>query len=117
MGLDTIISWSTPVLMLLYPLAISLVILGILSPLYKNDPVVYKITTALTLIPALFDTINTLPEVLRSTPLIQAILSYAERYLPMFHLGFSWLTFSLAGLIIGLIIHFVKQFNYSAVKD
>jgi LIVCS family branched-chain amino acid:cation transporter len=42
MGLDTIISWSTPVLMLLYPLAISLVILGILSPLYKNDPVVYK---------------------------------------------------------------------------
>lgn len=117
MGLDTIISWSTPVLMLLYPLAISLVILGILSPLYKNDPVVYKITTALTLIPALFDMINTLPEVLRSTPLIQAILSYAERYLLMFHLGFSWLTFSLAGLIIGLIIHFVKQFNYSAVED
>lgn len=117
MGLDTIISWSTPVLMLLYPLAISLVILGILSPLYKNDPVVYKITTALTLIPALFDMINTLPEVLRSTPLIQANLSYAERHLPMFHLGFIWLTFSLAGLIIGLIIHFVKQFNYSAVKD
>lgn len=117
MGLDMIISWSTPVLMLLYPLAISLVILGILSPLFKNDPVVHKITTALALIPALFDMINALPDALRSTSIIQTILSYAERYLPMFNLGFSWLTFSLAGLIIGLTIHFARGTSYATIED
>ena len=117
MGLDMIISWSTPVLMLLYPLAISLVILGILSPIFKNDPVVYKITTALTLIPALFDMINALPDVLRSTSIIQNILSYAQRYLPMFDLGFSWVTFSLGGLFIGIIIHFAKRASFTAVED
>ena len=117
MGLDTIISWSTPVLMLLYPLAISLVILGILSPLFKNDPIVYKITTALTLIPALFDMINALPDPLHSMPVIQNILSYAQHYLPMFDIGFSWLCFSLGGLIIGLIIHFIKRASYSTVTD
>lgn len=112
-----IISWSTPVLMLLYPLAISLVILGILSPLFKNDPVVHKITNALTLIPALFDMINAFPDALRSTSIIQTILSYAERYLPMFNLGFSWLTFSLAGLIIGLTIHFARGTSYATIED
>ena len=103
MGLDMIISWSTPVLMLLYPLAISLV--------------VYKITTALTLIPALFDMINALPDVLHSTSIIQNILSYAQRYLPMFDLGFSWVTFSLGGLFIGIIIHFAKRASFTAVED
>ena len=117
MGLDMIISWSTPVLMLLYPLAISLVILGILSPLFKNDSVVHKITNALALIPALFDMINALPDALRSTSIIQTILSYAERYLPMFNLGFSWLTFSLAGLIIGLTIHFARGTSYATIED
>lgn len=117
MGLDMIISWSTPVLMLLYPLAISLVILGILSPLFKNDPVVHKITNALALIPALFDMINALPDALRSTSIIQTILSYAERYLPMFNLGFSWLTFSLAGLIIGLTIHFARGTSYATIEN
>ena len=87
------------------------------SPLFKNDPVVHKITTALALIPALFDMINALPDALRSTSIIQTILSYAERYLPMFNLGFSWLTFSLAGLIIGLTIHFARGTSYATIED
>ncbi|KRL89822.1 hypothetical protein FC46_GL000554 [Lactobacillus kalixensis DSM 16043] len=109
LGLDQIIAWSTPVLMLLYPLAISLVILGILSPLFKNDPIVYKVTTALTLIPALFDMINSTPDMLKNTQFMQAIVSFAEKYIPLFNLGFGWLMFSILGLVIGLIIHFVRS--------
>ena len=95
--------------MLLYPLAISLVILGILSPLFKNDPIVYKVTTALTLIPALFDMINSTPDMLKNTQFMQAIVSFAEKYIPLFNLGFGWLMFSILGLVIGLIIHFVRS--------
>lgn len=36
-GLDTIISWSTPVLMFLYPLAIALILCGLSSKLFKNE--------------------------------------------------------------------------------
>ena len=39
MGLDSIISWAKLVLILLYPLAITLVILGTISPLFKNDAI------------------------------------------------------------------------------
>lgn len=113
LGLDQIISWSTPVLMLLYPLAISLVILGILSPLFKNDPIVYKVTTALTLIPAIFDMINALPAVIRDTQIIQTFIKFAEKYIPLFHLGFGWIVFSILGLIIGLAIHFLRSNSYA----
>lgn len=117
LGLDMIISWSKPVLMLLYPLAISLVILGIISPLFKNDPIVYRVTTALTLIPAIFDMINALPDGLRSTAFVQEILTYAQRYLPMFDIGFSWVSFSLVGLIVGLGIHFLRRQNSAVVEE
>lgn len=117
LGLDMIISWSKPVLMLLYPLAISLVVLGIISPLFKNDPIIYRVTTALTLIPAIFDMINALPDGLRSTAFVQEILTYAQRYLPMFDIGFSWVSFSLVGLIVGLGIHFLRRQNSAVVEE
>ena len=50
LGLDQIIAWSTPMLMFLYPLAIALIILAIFSPFFKNDPMIYRITTAFALI-------------------------------------------------------------------
>lgn len=32
LGLDRIVAWSTPVLMFIYPVAISVILLGLLSP-------------------------------------------------------------------------------------
>lgn len=109
LGLDQIIAWSKPILMFLYPIAISLIILGILSPLFKRDAIVYKTTCYLTVIPAIFDLFNAMPPVLRDTSWAQAIIKFAQAYLPMYDLGFSWISFSAVGLIIGLIIHFVKK--------
>lgn len=116
-GLDKIISWSTPILMLLYPLAITLIIMSILSPLFKSDPIVYQITTALTLIPAIFDMINALPEPLHSLQFIQTLISFAQHYLPLFNLGFGWLTFGILGFIIGLIAHLIRSKNYAPIED
>ena len=40
-GLTNIIAYSLPVLMFLYPLAITLILLALLSPLFKDRQVVY----------------------------------------------------------------------------
>lgn len=111
LGLDKIIIWSTPVLMFLYPIAISLILLGILSPIFKNDKIVYKVTCYLTLIPAIFDLLNALPPVLRNTEFVQVLIKFAEKFFPLFSIGFSWTLFSLTGLVIGLLIHFLKRNN------
>lgn len=108
LGLNQIIAWSTPILMFLYPLAITLIILGLLSPLFKNDRLVYRITTELTLIPAFFDMLNALPAGLHESRLLQTLLGFAQQYFPFFNLGFGWLTFGIAGLILGLICHVLR---------
>jgi LIVCS family branched-chain amino acid:cation transporter len=109
LGLDQIIAWSTPILMFLYPLAITLIIMGIMSPLFKNDPLVYRITTGFTLIPAFFDMMNATPAILHNTAAVQAMISFAAKFFPFFGLGFGWLSFGIAGLALGLIIHFAKE--------
>ena len=109
LGLDAIISWSLPVLMFLYPLAITLILLGVCSPLFHNYALVYKTTTFLTLIPAFFDMLNALPAGLKETALVQTLLKFAQTYFPFFDLGFGWVCFSLLGLLIGLGGYFMRK--------
>lgn len=111
MGLDRIIAWSTPVLMFIYPVAISIILLGLLSPVFKNNPVVYKSTCYLTLIPAFFDLINALPTELRNTTFAQSVINFGQNHFPLFSMGFSWIIFSLVGLIFGLAIYFFRSKN------
>ncbi len=81
MGLEQIISWSTPMLMFLYPLAITLIILSIASPLFGSDPIVYRTTTVFTIIPALIDALNSAPAVISEQSLSQTILRLDQLYL------------------------------------
>lgn len=116
-GLDQIIAWSTPVLMFLYPLAITLIIMGITSPLFGNDHLVYRITTGFTLIPAFFDMLNALPDSLHSTAFLQGMLGFAQHYFPFFSLGFGWLSFGITGFVIALAIHFLRGWRSSATAS
>lgn len=109
LGLTTIITWSTPILMFLYPLAISLIILGITSPLFGHDNRVYRMTTIFTLIPAVFDMIRNFPPVLAGTGFAKAAVTFASSYFPFFSIGFGWISFALCGFIIGLIWHFIAR--------
>ncbi|WP_295731105.1 branched-chain amino acid transport system II carrier protein [uncultured Limosilactobacillus sp.] len=117
LGLNQIITWSTPILMFLYPLAITLIILGLLSPLFKHDRIVYQVTTGLTLIPAFFDMIHALPTGLQKSELVQMLVEFAQHYFPFFKLGFGWLTFALIGLIIGLVGHTLKICKQTMLVD
>lgn len=108
-GLTTIIAWSTPVLMFLYPLAIALIFCGLTSKFFNNDPAVYKFAVYFTIIPALFDGLNAAPSVISNTAFAKAALAFAGHYLPFFSLGMGWLTFGIAGYLLGLGIHLYKS--------
>ncbi|WP_416354193.1 branched-chain amino acid transport system II carrier protein [Agrilactobacillus fermenti] len=105
-GLDTIIAWSTPMLMFLYPLAITLIILAIASPLFGRDHRVYQWTTAFTLIPAILDALASFPPIISKSGWAQALLSLDHQFLPFAQYGLDWFIPALIGLAIGLLIHF-----------
>lgn len=107
-GLDTIIAWSTPMLMFLYPLAITLIILAISSPLFKHDRRVYIWTTIFTIIPSILDAIASAPAIISKSALAQSILKL-DNFLPGASLGMDWLLPAAIGLILGLAIHFISE--------
>lgn len=103
-GLNKIIQLSLPVLMCLYPLAITLIILSLLTPMITKQKDIYRWTTILTLVAALCDFCNALPKTIRETPIMSEIIDAAHMYLPGFDYGFGWVVPALAGFVIGTII-------------
>src|SRR5690625_4327961 len=63
-GLANIISFSIPVLMFLYPLAIVLILLTFLSRLFNHARIVYVVTIAVTFLIAIVDVFTALAEIL-----------------------------------------------------
>ena len=61
LGLSQIIAFSIPVLMFLYPLAITLIFLSITSSLFNDRAIVYQMTTLFTLLFAIVDFLKALP--------------------------------------------------------
>ncbi|MBU5594077.1 branched-chain amino acid transport system II carrier protein [Amphibacillus sp. MSJ-3] len=108
-GLNTIIQLSLPVLMFLYPLAITLIILSLLSPFIHQQKDVYRWTTGLTIIAALFDFINALPNSIKENVIIAKIINFAGLYLPGFDYGFGWIVPAMIGFIIGLFFWKVRE--------
>jgi len=102
-GLTNIIQFSIPVLMFLYPLAMILMILVIISPLFGHRKEVYRTTTYVTLVAALLDALNNAPEFIKSNSGVTTILTTAENYLPLFTIGMGWVVPSVLGFIIGLV--------------
>lgn len=105
LGLSAIINYSLPVLMFLYPLAITLIILNLTSRFFSHDRTVYVCTTLFTLAAALLDFINALPDYLKTAGHFDSVISYAHNYLPFFKLGLGWVCPAAAGFIIGMILH------------
>jgi LIVCS family branched-chain amino acid:cation transporter len=103
-GLNKIISLSIPVLMFLYPLAITLIILSLLAPIIKKQKHIYRWTTTLTMIAAFFDFCNALPETIKGTEIMSKIIDFAHLYLPGFDYGFGWIIPALVGFVIGTVI-------------
>ncbi len=102
-GLDTIISWSLPVLMLMYPLALALILLSLTVSKRPYAGVVYKVTIAFTVLPAVLDMLNSAPAMITSLAPIQAALGLYHQFIPFASMGLGWLVPTLIGFGLSLI--------------
>ena len=108
-GLSKIIEYSIPVLMFLYPLAITLILLALCGGLFRHDRVVYLSVTAFTCAAALFDFLKALPASLQSALHLDGLLGFAGRALPLFNQSFGWVLPAAVGLALGLAIRFARN--------
>lgn len=104
-GLTKIITYSTPVLMFLYPLAITLILLTLFSPLFNHSRTIYRFTTYFTMIASFVDGVQASPEAFLNTKFAQVVISFGEKWLPFFDIGMGWLLPSILGFVIGLIVY------------
>ncbi len=109
LGLNAIISYSLPVLMFLYPLAITLIFLSLCGRFFGEDRRVYASVTVFTLIPAALDFLKTLPEPVRAGLGLDAFIASSGRALPLFDLGLGWICPALLGLVVGLALHWTRK--------
>lgn len=96
-GLNTIISYSVPVLVFIYPIAIVLIILTFIQKLFHGARAVYQGAILLTAVTSLYDGLVAFGVDLSSiTPLMEN--------LPFFALGLGWIVPALIGGVIGYIL-------------
>lgn len=108
-GLDTIISWSTPMLMFLYPIAMVLIILSISGSLFDRDSIVYFCGILFTIIPAILDMIASFPPIVSQQSWAIQLKAFQLKFLPFADIGMDWVIPAIIGLVIGLILHFMKK--------
>jgi len=104
-GLQSILDYSLPVLMFLYPLAITLILLALIGKLFDHDRKVYICVTAFTCISALFDLLKTLPAQLRPDSLV----SFGRQLLPWFGLNLGWVVPAFIGFVLGMVLHLLGK--------
>lgn len=113
LGLQAIITYSLPVLMFLYPLAITLILLGIFGNLFHHSRYVYGFVTGFTLFAAVFDFLKAFvanfPGSTMETVFKTQWLPILNRVFPLFEYGLGWLVPAGLGLIVGLAVMHVKE--------
>ncbi len=100
---------SLPVLMFLYPMAITLILLSILTPVINKSREIYRWTVILTVIAAFFDFCNALPARLKEVTVISRLIQFAVKFLPGFEYGFGWIVPSVCGFLIAIVICRLKK--------
>ena len=104
LGLSQIIAFSIPVLMFLYPLAITLILLSIMSSLFNDRTIVYQMTTLFTLPFATIDFLKALPQGIKDAVGMNGVIAWTDSAIPLSDIGMGWLIPSVIGFGIGLAI-------------
>ncbi|MGG4220703.1 branched-chain amino acid transport system II carrier protein [Paenibacillus jamilae] len=102
-GLTQLIKVSTPVLIAIYPIAISLIFLTFLHPVFKGKSEVYQGSLILTFIISLFDGLNA------AGIKVKGINDFFTEILPLYDVGLGWLVPSIVGGIAGYIVYYIKR--------
>ena len=109
LGLNTILAYSTPVLMFLYPLSIVLILPTLGGRLFGNHPAVLRWTIGCTMVAAVFDLLRTLPTQAQAALHLEPVVALAETWLPLCKQGFGWVCPAVLGLVIGLVLRRVRH--------
>lgn len=96
-GLTNIIAWSAPVLMLLYPYALALTMLGVTNKWVKQDAVMYRAVLLAVTVPAFLDALGASP--LATQSWASSLATAYTTHLPLAAEGFGWVFPALGGVI------------------
>src|SRR5690625_1290895 len=101
-GLTNIINFSIPMLMFLYPLAIVLMLLTFVAPIFNNAQIVYVSTIAITFLLSLVDGLVALCDSLDIDPFqwLVSLTGFLDRVLPFYSEGLGWLIPALITILI-----------------
>ncbi len=113
-GLSTIVAWCVPVLMFVYPLAITLILLALSEKWFGKDKAVYVATTAFTLVAATFDFLGTLAGMVPQSGFLAAVKALGGRFIPLYSLGMGWIVPALIGFAVGMLLHLCRKANKAA---
>ncbi|MET3576971.1 branched-chain amino acid transport system II carrier protein [Bhargavaea ullalensis] len=117
-GLSTIITYSVPVLMFLYPLAISLLLLTFTSPLFRHARLVYVSATAVAFIIGLADGLKALAESLETEfGWLNPVIHLLEEYLPFYDDGLGWVVPVIAVMVVTAIISRALGLSSEPVRE
>ncbi len=95
-GLNTILSFSVPILNAIYPTAILLIVLGLCDKWLKDNPYVYPVTVGAV---AVVSVVYATKEILPLGRLGQIISK-----LPLYESGMGWVTVAMAGIVLSVIL-------------
>ena len=107
-GLSTIIEYSIPMLMLIYPPAIALIVLAFLGRFFDHDRKVYVAVMIGTWAAAILDGLKTLPSAIQENLHLDALVNFAADHLPLFNQNLFWLIPACIGFVIGMLLHRAK---------
>ena len=107
-GLDNIIQWSIPVLMLLYPLSLALILLSLTQKYFNKSSFVYQVTMLFTAVPSVFDMLRSCPEVITKSFLVEPLLNFYNTYVPFANLGLGWMLPTLLAYVVSMAIYKLK---------
>ncbi|MED1724490.1 branched-chain amino acid transport system II carrier protein [Brevibacillus parabrevis] len=102
-GLTALIKVSVPILMTMYPIAISLVFLTFMHKGFGGRPEVYQGSLLATFLISLFDGLNA------AGAQLPVINDFFTRYLPMYTIGLGWMLPAVAGAVIGYTIYMIRK--------
>ena len=97
-GLSNLITYSTPVLLFLYPITIVLILLVLADSLFKGRRVVYVCTMLSTLLMSIVEGIHGFGISLGGVD------QFLSTYIPFYDLSMGWITFALVGFTAGCLI-------------
>ncbi|MBD7914425.1 branched-chain amino acid transport system II carrier protein [Clostridium sp. Sa3CUN1] len=110
MGLTKILSISVPILNAIYPIAIMLIVLAMLDFIFKGSKYIYGLTILLTGVVSVIDSLG-------QVGMKIDILTNMIAVLPLYKEGLSWLAPAILGIVLGLILKFIKDENISTNRD